>query len=89
MSAASGPCIAAKTEMSIRITSRAFANRPARRPRTRLARSRDWAEHWLFRRGRPDLEPGMSAFTPDFDQKDKSDVTDRGRISAPIPRDWG
>jgi hypothetical protein len=35
-----------------------------------------------FKAGRPDLEAGMSSFTPDFDQHDKSQVTDRGRISS-------
>jgi hypothetical protein len=36
-----------------------------------------------LRIGRPDLETGMSTFTPDFDQVDKAQVSDGGRISPP------
>ena len=39
----------------------------------------------LLRIRRPDLETGMSTFTPDFDHVDKAEVTDRGRISPPQP----
>lgn len=46
---------------------------------------REAAEHlkprWRRKSDRPDLEDGMSSFTPDPEQKDKSEVTDRGRIS--------
>ena len=42
--------------------------------------------HRRWKAGRPDLEPGMSSFTPDFGVIDKSQETDRGRISKSFNR---
>ena len=53
--------------------------------RRALALVREAADHlkprWRRKADRPDLEDGMSTFTPDPEQTDKSEITDRGRIS--------